>query len=80
MDAKDKMPLEVRAAIEDLLRIAKLHKIIVAGFAFGSQPCFTNFGNCSNMGDIELYLRLCDLAAEKVESGLVVRGTVPPVQ
>ena len=68
---EDLTPIEVRTAIEDLVRLAAKHKMVVAGFAFGADPpCMTNFGNCSDAGDIELYAELCSIAEDKRRRGL----------
>lgn len=77
----DLMPLEVRQSIEDLIRLATKHKMIVAGFAFGSEPpCMTNFGNCSDMGDIELYAELCSIADGKRRQGLSINNPIGRIQ
>jgi hypothetical protein len=75
------VPLEVQAIIEDLIRTADKHKIVVAGFVVGAEPpCLMNFGNCSDYGDIELYTELCNICDDKRRKGLVVRDTVGEVQ
>ena len=68
------MPAEVQVIIEDLIRTAEKHKIVVAGFAFGAEPpCLMNFGNCSDYGDIELYAELCSISDDKRRKGQNVK-------
>jgi len=72
MTQRGNPPAEVQAAIEDLLRLAAQHKVVVAGFAFCADPAsFVNFGNCSDSGDIALYAELCSIADDKVRKGEV---------
>ncbi len=72
---------EVQVALEYLLRTAEKHNAFVAGFMFSSEPMlFTNFGNCSDCGDIKLYTKLCNLADEKKEAGLVHKQIISSVQ
>ena len=75
------LPAEVQAAIEYLLRVAEANKIIVAGFAFSSEPIrVANFGNCSDCAEAKLYTGLCGIAKEKRERGLIQHDRVGMVQ
>lgn len=80
MKIKDETPPEIRAAIEDLVRLAYKHKVVVCGFAFASEPApfMMNFGSCSDYSSIGLYTALCSIAEEKMRSGLAIK-IVPPV-
>lgn len=75
------MPAEVQSLIEELIRTAEKHKIVVAGFAFGAEPaCLMNFGNCSDYGDIELYTELCSISDDKRRKGLARKITPGRIQ
>lgn len=67
------IPLEVLSAVEDLLRAAKRHKVLVAGFVLGSEPPFvSNIGTCSDADKIELYTALCKMVEDKKARGLAI--------
>lgn len=70
----------VQKAVEDLLRLAARHKIVVCGFAFaGDPPMIVNFGNCSDAHTLELYERLVHICEEKRASGQAVSSIVGEV-
>ncbi len=82
MKFADNVPLDVRSAIGDLVRMAHDRGFTVCGFAFASDletgPFMMNFGNCSDYGEIELYQELCSIADEKRRQGMV-RAITPTV-
>ncbi len=70
----------VQAAVEDLLRLATRHKVVVCGFAFaGDPPLIVNFGNCSDSHTIKLYETLVTMCEEKRKSGQFISSTVSEV-
>lgn len=71
---------EVLQAIENLMRVATRHKVVVCGFAFGAEPpLLSNFGNCTDAGDIRLYTRLVLMCEEKRAKGQAQNLTVGEV-
>ena len=71
---------KVQKAIEDLLRLATRHKIVVCGFAFGSEPpMITNFGNCADAHSPSLYERLTKMCEERRAAGQAEKITVGEV-
>ena len=71
---------KVQTAIEDLLRLAKRHSIVVCGFAFGGEPAMlTNFGNRTDAGSLALYeglVKLCESKRSKGEAIAINVGEV----
>jgi hypothetical protein len=73
MSEPKRIPDEVLASLEYLIQTAEKHNAIVAGFMFSAEePYFmTNFGNCSDCGDLKFYIRLCGISEEKRRAGMV---------
>ena len=70
---------DVKFAIEHLLVTAKKQKILIAGFAFSSEPpMIMNFGNCSDCGEAHVFARLCAISSEKIKAGKVQIENIPP--
>lgn len=70
----------IQKAVEDLLRLATRHKIVVCGFAFaGDPPMIVNFGNCSDAHKIELYEKLVEMCDEKRKQGQAISSVVTEV-
>jgi len=71
----------VHTAVEELLRLANRHKVVICGFAFAGdpEPMVVNFGNCSDSHKIELYEALVKLCDEKRRTGQVSYSTVSEV-
>lgn len=70
----------VQKQIEELLRTAKRYNIVVCGFAFAAEPpMITNFGNCSDAGKLELYVKLVEMCEEKRANGMAEQITVGEV-
>lgn len=70
----------IQLMIEELLRVANRHKIVIAGFAIAAEPAMVvNFGNCTDCHKYELYEQLCALAEGQREKGLAKKTTVSEV-
>jgi hypothetical protein len=70
---KYQLPDETLAALHNLLHVASKEKVFVAGFAFSEGPiAITNFGNCTDSADLELYRLLCQICEEKRKAGLTI--------
>jgi hypothetical protein len=70
----------IQGMIENLIRTASRHKIVIAGFAFSVEPPMViNFGNCSDAGELRLYERLVSMCQEKREKGEAISTTVGEV-
>lgn len=70
----------IQGMIEELLRVANRHKVVIAGFALSSDPLMIiNFGNCTDSHDIKLYEKLCELAQEQRDAGHVQKTIVSEV-
>jgi hypothetical protein len=82
MKMKDQTPDDLKAAAEYFLRVAKQHKAVVVGFAFGATPVFImRFGNTNEQGDDlkKLYNELADMSSTKIREGKQVLHTVTEV-
>ena len=76
---KDEQKL-IQKAVEELLRLATRHKVVVCGFAFAGEPPFiVNFGNCSDAHSLKLYESLVKTCDEKRAAGLAISSTVSEV-
>jgi len=72
------LPEQTKAALYYLLQTAAKDNVTIAGFAFSENPpSVTNFGNCTDCGEIKLYELLCEMAADKRRAGQVLTETVP---
>jgi len=70
----------VQLAVEDLLRLATRHKVVVCGFAFaGDPPMVVNFGNCSDAHTLKLYETLVNMCEEKRAKGQAISSVVSEV-
>jgi len=73
--------LELRDAVERLVRVATKSRAAVTGFVFGADPAILiRFGNTTETGPelAALYLKLADLVEEKEASGLVIQDRIRP--
>jgi hypothetical protein len=65
-----KEQLEIIALVENLIRVARRHNVYIAGFAFSSEPnMLTNFGNCTDCGDLRLFESLVHLRDKQIARG-----------
>lgn len=72
--------LEIKAALENVIRLASRHDIHIAGFTFSAEPpLIINFGNVSDMGDIKLYEKLVEMANRQREYGNAINSPVGEV-
>jgi hypothetical protein len=71
----------VHTAVEELLRLANRHKVVICGFAFAGdpEPMVVNFGNCTDAHKLELYESLVKLCDDKRATGQVSHYTVGEV-
>jgi hypothetical protein len=71
----------VHTAVEELLRLANRHKVVICGFAFAGdpEPMVVNFGNCTDAHKLELYESLVKLCDDKRAAGQVSHSTVSEV-
>lgn len=72
-----KIPEQTKQALYYLIQTAQKEGVTIAGFAFSENPpSITNFGNCTDCGEIKLYEKLCEMAEDKRRAGLVQTETV----
>ncbi len=70
----------VQTAVEELLRLATRHKVVICGFAFAGDPPFiVNFGNCSDAHTLKLYETLVEMCEEKRKAGKAISSIVSEV-
>lgn len=71
----------VHTAVEELLRLANRHKVVICGFAFAGdpEPMVVNFGNCTDAHKLELYESLVKLCEEKRAKGQSINSLVSEV-
>jgi hypothetical protein len=71
----------VHTAVEELLRLANRHKVVICGFALAGdpEPMVVNFGNCTDAHKLELYESLVKLCDDKRAKGQSIDSMVSEV-
>lgn len=72
----------IQDAVANLLRVARRHKVLVAGFAFrfDTEAVCINFGTCTDANEPELYKLLCEFAERQRAAGRSQEINVGEVQ